>query len=956
MKRTDWPKFAEKVRMAVESSVQDQFERGTSGLELEFNILDSRFRPVVHVGYGPEHRSFADFLHGEYYPSWVGKRSHLEVFNWMTEMVTRPYYHPMGTALEGRALEAAVRNALSRAGLAFGERFHALHGNLLFPVEPTRESIPQGWSLARKNYLGKCVSLYGAKLATAGIHTNHSYPEALLSWDFFHLPRHRREGRTLIDFRNDAVIRATRLLRPFCPLFIAVSASTPLSWQGGNGEPEMVLTENDSNRLLSFPNPESLDAPYLYASHEDYLRISYDLVRRGVRFGANNWTPVRARSDVDPVSRNIMTTSEQLRELYRKGLYTVSGGVGMEEAEQELIKENLCARVDLPMNRVEVRTDEGGDDLSLSAAKIAFKELLMLRIYADEAYGAGYAYDTEDIVRARMNEEAAARNGLRAVIEDPFTGGEIPLREFLGQTLEDVAPLADALEYRELLAPIQAMAEGGPNTAESMRTWIRDRLGETVDGGSGQSIPMELLLEWLDLQAATLVEECRDFPAALPALGDEAAKISELLSPFEEESRRDPSLPYCLGPAAPSVVYEGAGDFTQEVLALSSALIRIPSVTNCPNERLEEVERCATFLAGVLKKAGAEVRLFSMGKYPSLMAGFPGKLLAPVTLGGHFDVVEPDPNDSQFDPRVEGDYLWGRGSADMKTVVATTCTWFNRALAAGPPYPPMNLMLIGNEENGEAEPYGTVHILEELYRESRWVPEFMVLGERTGEKGDETFGEICTENRGLARLRFTMTGERRHTGVGEVPSGILQRLMEAREVLNALLVKNLTLESQDRWCSAAHFPFIKVGEPGVYNIAPAEGTIGLEIRSLPSEDLTGLIGQIREICSDYGMELEVQVLEEGVACPESNPHLGKLIHAVGEVSGEPARLGKKLAGTSARFAPGGNAVVWGQTGKGPHSRHECHYIPSIEPYAKILDALARLELETSEGVPCPSMI
>ena len=33
-----------------------------------------------------------------------------------------------------------------------------------------------------------------AKLATAGIHTNHSYPEALLSWDFFHLPRHRREG------------------------------------------------------------------------------------------------------------------------------------------------------------------------------------------------------------------------------------------------------------------------------------------------------------------------------------------------------------------------------------------------------------------------------------------------------------------------------------------------------------------------------------------------------------------------------------------------------------------------------------------------------------------------------------------------------------------------------------------------------------------------------------------
>ena len=77
----------------------------------------------------------------------------------------------------------------------------------------------------------------------------------------------------------------------------------------------------DSNRLLTFPNPAEFDVPHLYASHPDYLRISYDLVRRGVRFGGNNWTPVRARSDVDPVNRNIWTTCEQLRELYRKGLY-----------------------------------------------------------------------------------------------------------------------------------------------------------------------------------------------------------------------------------------------------------------------------------------------------------------------------------------------------------------------------------------------------------------------------------------------------------------------------------------------------------------------------------------------------------------------------------------------------------------------------------------------------------
>ena len=39
-------------------------------------------------------------------------------------------------------------------------------------------------------------------------------------------------------------------------------------------------------------------------------------------------------------------------------------------------------------------------------------------------------------------------------------------------------------------------------------------------------------------------------------------------------------------------------------------------------------------------------------------------------------------------------------------------------------------------------------------------------------------------------------------------------------------------------------------------------------------------------------------------------------------------------------APGGNAVVWGQSGIGPHARDERHFIPSIEPYLRVLDDFA----------------
>jgi hypothetical protein len=87
----------------------------------------------------------------------------------------------------------------------------------------------------------------------------------------------------------------------------------------------------------------------------------------------------------------------------------------------------------------------------------------------------------------------------------------------------------------------------------------------------------------------------------------------------------------------------------------------------------------------------------------------------------------------------------------------------------------------------------------------------------------------------------------------------------------------------------------------------------------------------------------MDVMENGVACSPDNPALTALIAAVKKASGgEESKIGKKLPGTSARFAPGGQAVVWGQSGIGPHAKDERHYIPSIEPYYRSLNELAIL--------------
>jgi len=944
MSGTDWCRFADKVQLALENSEQADPQSGTSGLELEFNILDRELMPVGQVGYGPEARSFADFLNDEGLPEWVRDRFQLEVFRWMGEVTTEPCFSARATSAQARLLEGVILDVLAEISQTFGASFLALHGNIPRRIDVSVEDIPRGWNLARQRYLRRCVELFGDSLATAGIHTNHSFPEALLSWDFFHLPLGERQGRTVVDYRNQAVIRATRLLRPLCPVFIAVSAASPFAWEKIDGRHEVVLTGDDARRLLAFPNPETLDVPRLYSSHSDYLEISYGLVRSGVRFGANNWTPVRARSDVDPVRRNIMATSEQLRELYRRGIYPTGEHGSLEEAEQALVVENLCARVDLPMERVEVRTDEGGDNLELSTAKVLFKELLMLRFYAEPEFGAGFGYDDEDILRTRRNEDAAARRGIEAELEHSADGRKVTVREYLGQQLTEIEPLAQALGVSEELEPLREMAGGGKNPAGAIRAWVMNRLaGEKRKApGGGIVVPSQLLGEWFDERRREVAKEVRSIAEAPESFGSDWTKLAPLVLGLRELSDRRPSMPVRVGRAKDSFVVEGVGDRTSEVLHLAADLVRIPSVTNCAEERIDQVFSCAGFVANQLSCVALDVRFFDRGRYPAVLASFSGPEPPLITLCGHFDVVRPEPDDSQFEPRIQGDYLWGRGAADMKTVVASYIVWMRHLAAAGPPYPPFNLLLVGNEENGEGEPFGTPHVLETLEKESGWRPDLMVVGERTGEVGEELFGSICAESRGVLRMEITARGACGHTGTGGGPRDLLDSLIEMKSVMGSSFNRHLTLTSLNGWETSARFPYLNVGEPGVYNITAGHGVLGIEVRPIPGDDLEALVAEVETLCGELGLEASVEVMEAGVCCPPENPHLAQLVAAVEAVSDSEAVIGKKKPGSSARFAPGGNQVVWGQTGIGPHSREERHYIPSIEPYMRVLDEFAKL--------------
>jgi len=957
-------KFAEKYQLALAAAQKENPSGGLNGFELEWNLLDEQLRPLLTVGTGPAQQSFVDYLRAECLPPYLASFSQLEVFHWMIEWATRPYYSPRGAASEGRLMEAVLMNALARAGAKFNEHLFLWHGNLIALTATGRESIPGSWGIAKRRYLERCVDLYGDTLATAGTHSNLSLPDPLFQWDFLHLSHSERGERHLDEYKSEFYITAARLLRAFAGLFIAASASTPLQAQALDGRPAVVLTAYDSVRNLTFPNPAEIDLPDLYRSYDDYLQISFDLVRRGVRFGNNNWTPVRARSFAEPVERLVSTTSDQLLDLYARGLYAVGEVAPAEEMARQIEKQNLMARINLPMGRVEVRTDDGCNPLELEIANMSLKQLLLMRFYADPGFARSFRYDREDIARARANERLAAQHGLRAEIENPLTGKPLAMRDFLAWTLSELRPLAEALAMWDSLDPLVEMSLGASNTSERLRSRLQTEIG------NAEEVPASLLREIALEREQQVRTDVERIAATYATLDGDSEKIGEILQQAREDAQAHPELPVRFRPSSGIVLDTKYPDKTSEILDLAQHLIRIPSVTASPNERLNEVHRAATFIYDYLRGNGFEPRYFD-GKYPAVYATFPhigsprspgASPEAPILLTGHFDVVEPEPDDSQFIPRIEGDYLWGRGAADMKTVVATYLVWMKSILQgrddtpftiresgpAGPRrYPNISLLLVGNEENGEAEAWGTPNVLEALGRSSLpdqagdpYRPTLLIAGERTGEGGDELFGEICVENRGVMRFEVTARGKKGHSGVAG-SADLAETLISARAGLSEIFAKCLTLRSADGWQSQARFPFINVGTPGIYNVTAAEGTLGVEIRTIPQDDLSILRAAVEGYCAERGLEVGISVMENGVACDPENPGLQLLIKAVRRASGVEPRIGRKLSGTSARFAPGGQAVVWGQSGLGPHSKDERHYIPSIEPYYRALTELAK---------------
>jgi len=318
------------------------------------------------------------------------------------------------------------------------------------------------------------------------------------------------------------------------------------------------------------------------------------------------------------------------------------------------------------------------------------------------------------------------------------------------------------------------------------------------------------------------------------------------------------------------------------ILTFCQHLIRIAS-ENPPGHQYRE---CIDRICLELDRLGFTFQVIEAPDRPSYnLLSFHGDEQRTLYFHGHYDVV-PAQSREQFNPRVDGGRLYGRGSADMKCGLAAMiyATYLLKELRI-PLRGRIGLCIVADEETGGQGG-------------SRYLEQTGLLGRDAIAMltPEPTSGVIWNANRGAITLQITVKGKPAHVGLQHRGINAFEHMLHVATALQALKAEVEKHVTGYRIVpEAAARSILMLGgrvEGGTnFNVVPEACMFTLERRFNPEEDLetekTKLFALLKKFQQE-GIKLEIDILQEGHSSgtSEDHPIASAIAETIEAVTGE----------------------------------------------------------------------
>jgi succinyl-diaminopimelate desuccinylase len=334
--------------------------------------------------------------------------------------------------------------------------------------------------------------------------------------------------------------------------------------------------------------------------------------------------------------------------------------------------------------------------------------------------------------------------------------------------------------------------------------------------------------------------------------------------------------------------------------------------------RPDDLVAAAGFVKGWLESRDIEVRHVDHNGLPVLVAEAgpdPGVDAPCVVFHGHLDVVPGRPE--QFEPRLDGDRLIGRGSYDMKGALAAMMCALKDV--GQQDRVRVRLVCVPDEESEELDERSTDAVVKQG------------LGGDFAITGEPTDMHIGVEAKGVLAMRIEVHGRAAHSSTPWLGDNAVLKAIDAFRSIESLPFARESSQMFDR-------PSINLGriEGGqALNMVPDGCTMAVDIRYLPGQSPEEILEEVRGV---EGVEVTRTFLWPPVTVSRTDPYVCALKEAVARSTrGEVMSVGRDGASDAASFIEAGiPAVEFGPVGAGHHGPDEWVSVSSLARYRRAL--------------------